>query len=318
MPAERQAANTVGKCSASSGPSLAAIEKGAAAACDLAIDGARHDVAGPKLGVLVHGAHEALAARVDQGGAFAAQSFGRERRRIAADIDGGRMELHEFGIGDHRPSAGRDGDTLAARLAWIGGDRIDLARSSSREHDRARRQDEAARESGVICRRDLEPGHAAVSENEIARGQAFEHGDRRRRAHRLHERVHDSAPRRVALDVKNAALAVRRLAAEGEMAFEVLVEGDAVAQQVLDALTRLARKQECDLLIDDAGAGRDRVGGVIFRAIALGERRGDAGLRPEARRSFAEARRRDDRDRTRRELERGEESGKPGADHDHI
>ena len=124
--------------------------------------------------------------------------------------------------------------------------------------------------------------------------------------------------RRVALDVKDAAPAVRRLAAEGEMALEVLVEGDAVAEQVLDALARLARKQERDLLIDDAGAGRDRVGGMVLGAVALGERRGDAGLRPEARRAFAEARRRDDRDRTRRELERGEESGEAGADHDHV
>ena len=72
--------------------------------------------------------------------AFAAQRFGRERRRVAADIDGGRMELHELGVGDHRAGAGGDGDALAARLAWIGGDGVDLARAAGREHDRARRQ----------------------------------------------------------------------------------------------------------------------------------------------------------------------------------
>ncbi len=76
--------------------------------------------------------------------------------------------------------------------------------------------------------------------------------------------------------------AVCRLAAEAEMAFEVLVEGNAVAEQILDALARFAGEQESDLLIDDAGAGRDRVGGVLLGAVAFGERRGDAGLRPEA------------------------------------
>ena len=83
---------------------------------------------------------------------------------------------------------------------------------------------------------------------------------------------------------------MRRLAAEAEMTFEVLVERHAVAEQILDALARLAREQQRDFLIDDAGAGDDRVGRMIFGAVALGERGGDAGLRPQARRAFAEAR----------------------------
>ena len=111
---------------------------------------------------------------------------------------------------------------------------------------------------------------------------------------------------------------MRRLAAEAEMTFEVLVERHAVAEQILDALARLAREQQRNLLIDDAGAGDDRVGRMVFGAVALGKRGGDAGLRPQARRSFAEVRRRDDGDRVRRELERGEQAGKSSADHDHA
>src|SRR5262245_13314621 len=99
---------------------------------------------------------------------------------------------------------------------------------------------------------------------------------------------------------------MRRLAAEAEMTLEILVEGYAVTQQVLDPSTRLAREQIGDLLIDDAGAGADRVGGVLLGAIALGKRRGNSGLRPEARCAFAEACRRDDRYRERRELEPSE------------
>ena len=84
--------------------------------------------------------HEALAALVDQHRAFAAQRFGRERRRIAADVDGGRMELDEFRIGDDRAGARRDRKAMPARLARIGGDRVKSPDAAGREHDRARRQ----------------------------------------------------------------------------------------------------------------------------------------------------------------------------------
>ena len=55
---------------------------------------------------------------------------------------------------------------------------------------------------------------------------------------------------------------MRRLAGQIEMAFEILVERHAVAQQILDAVPRLARQQQGDLLIDDAGTGADGVGGM--------------------------------------------------------
>ena len=45
--------------------------------------------------------------------AFAAQRLGRERRRIAADHDRGRVELHELRIGDD--GAGARGDREAER-----------------------------------------------------------------------------------------------------------------------------------------------------------------------------------------------------------
>ena len=87
---------------------LARIEEGAAAGRDLGEHAARHDVARRELGERMERQHEALAGVVDQRRAFAAQRLGRERRRIAADIDRGRMELHEFGIGDDGAGARRD------------------------------------------------------------------------------------------------------------------------------------------------------------------------------------------------------------------
>ncbi len=72
--------------------------------------------------------HEALAGGVDQDGAFAAQRFGGQRRRIDIGVDGGGMELHELGVGDHGAGAGREGNGLAARVARIGGDVVEARR----------------------------------------------------------------------------------------------------------------------------------------------------------------------------------------------
>ena len=82
--------------------------------------------------------HEAFAAVVDQRGAFAAQRLGRERCRIDADGDGGRVELDEFRIGDARARACRDREAGAARLRRVGGDGVERADAAGRQHDGAR------------------------------------------------------------------------------------------------------------------------------------------------------------------------------------
>ena len=86
IPAARQAAATLGNFSAKAAPTaFVGVEEGAAAGGDLGEDAARHNVARRELGVRVQRQHEALALRVDQRRAFAAQGFGRQRRGVAAD-----------------------------------------------------------------------------------------------------------------------------------------------------------------------------------------------------------------------------------------
>ena len=79
-----------------------------------------------------------------------------------------------------------------------------------------------------------------------------------------------------------------------------------------------ARQSERDRLIDQAGADRDRIGGVRFRAVAFGHRRGDAALRPRRRGAFAKRCRGNHRNRTRRQFQRAEQSGEAAADDDDI
>src|SRR4029078_8176704 len=90
----------------------------------------------------------------------------------------------------------------------------------------------------------------------------------------------------------------------------------AVAEQVLDAAPRLAGEQHRDLFVDDASAGADGVPCMRLGTVAFGDARGDACLRPDARPALAEWRDRHDGHRHRRELQRGEEAGKPRADND--
>ena len=97
---------------------------------------ARDDVARRELGKGVARQHEALALVVDQGSAFAAQRLGGQRCGIAANHDRGRMELHEFGIGDHGAGAGGDRQSEAARLGRIGRHRVEMTDAPGGEHYR--------------------------------------------------------------------------------------------------------------------------------------------------------------------------------------
>ena len=81
-----------------------AVEPGAAAGRDLGEDAAGDDVARRHLAGRVDRQHEAFAAIVDEGRAMAAQRLGGKRRGVLADIERGRMELDEFGIGEHAPA----------------------------------------------------------------------------------------------------------------------------------------------------------------------------------------------------------------------
>ena len=72
------------------------------------------------------------------------------------------------------------------------------------------------------------------------------------------------------------------------------------------------------VLVDQAGADRDGVGGMRLRAVAFGDGGGDAALRPGGRGALAERRRGDHGDRTRRQLQRAEQSGEAAADDDDV
>ncbi len=69
--------------------------------------------------------------------------LGGERRRVAADVEHGRVELDEFGVGDHRAGARRHADASPFGLGRVGGDGVEMADAAGGEHDGARRESAA-------------------------------------------------------------------------------------------------------------------------------------------------------------------------------
>ena len=227
------------------------------------------------------------------------------------------MELHEFGVGDHGAGARGDRKPKAARLGRVGGHRIEMADAAGREHDRARGDRERAAPSRLGFAQ-LQAGDGAVVGQQRFGDKTFDHADRRRVANRVGERGDDRLAGHVAAHMHDAPRRMRGFAADRELAFEIAVERNAITQEIVDACGRLARKRQRDRFVDDAAAGRDRIRGMRFGTVAFGHRRGDAALRPGAGSALAERRRGDQRDRTRREFQRAEQSGQAAADDDDV
>ena len=160
----------------------------------------------------------------------------------------------------------------------------------------------------------IEAGDLAASECEIDGGHFFQDRDRLRLPCRRDQRRHDRLAGLIAANADDAALAMRRLAGLAQPAFEIAVERHAEAQEILDARGTFAHDHVDDRFVAQARPGADRICGVLLETVALADCGGDAGLRPGARRAFAERTRRDDGDRHRRELQRGEEAGETAAD----
>ncbi len=124
---------------------LARVEIDRMAGADMAVDRLRDDVARREFHHRMDAFEEAEAGLVDQRRAGAADRFGRQRRRIAADGKRGRVELDEFGIGDDRAGTRRHGEAGAFRFGRIGRHRIEMAAAAHRQHDGAGGEEEAAR-----------------------------------------------------------------------------------------------------------------------------------------------------------------------------
>jgi hypothetical protein len=153
----------------------------------------------------------------------AAQGLGGQRRGIPADIDGGRVELDELRIGDHRAGQSGHAEAFAFQLGGGGGDGVEAADAAGRQ-DRRRAGDlqpaalpvdgDAAHPADRVLQQAAQAG--ARPDLDVPRGQ-----------HAGGDGAHDRRTRLVATDARDAGTAVRGLQALSEAAGFGPVEGRA-------------------------------------------------------------------------------------------
>ena len=178
------------------------IEHRAASGLMLGKNRAGDDIARRKLGVGMHFEHKPFAQRIDQRRAFAPQRLGGQRRGIAAHINRGRMELHEFRIGDLGPCPRRHADHLTANPWRVGRHREQAARAAPRQQNRRRTQQDPRR--GPIRRLQPDADSGAVFHFDPRGQNALGNLHRCRLAHRANQRLHDLAACLIALHPHNA------------------------------------------------------------------------------------------------------------------
>ncbi len=232
------------------------------------MDRTRHDIARRQFGIRMDIRHEAFTRRIDDDCAFAAQRFSCERSGIAADVDRGRVELHEFEIGEHGAGAGRKRDAVAIGFNWVRRHGIKMTDASGRQHHGAgskmRRLCRAA-----PCAARHHAGDAAIRDRQPLGNEILDHPDRGRLPDLCDQRRDDGLARHIAIHMNDAAFRMRCLAPDRQSALEIAIERDPIAQEILDPLARLADHDPRDGLIDCAGTCDDRVGEMLLRCIAF-------------------------------------------------
>ena len=198
--------------------------------------------------------HEAFAQFIDQDGAFAAERFGSEGGRVGTRCDGGRVELHELGVGDDRAGPRRHAHGVAAHAGRVGGHGVKSAESARRQHGGAG-ADEHRFCVAVAELAAVDADDAAVGARQVDRRDPLHHPDRGRSAHFGDQRLHDSEAGPVAFHPHHPVYRVRGFARQAEMPLVVAVERGAPVGEVLDARGGLGGDALGGQYIDDARPG---------------------------------------------------------------
>ena len=222
---------------------------------------------------------EASAGLIDQHRALAAERLADQPHRPDRRIEGGRVELDEFEIGEHRPGPGGERQALpdrASRIAAVGKE----AANAARRHDDLPR----GQEGDVVMMRRKQAHHRAILAHQAARRHVLYDGDRSGAADRVRHGPHELPAGAIAGRRDDAPPAVRGLQSEPEPAVRAAVETRAEPRQRLDRLGG-----GCGNVTDDGGiaqpvAGGERVGAMQVRPVVGAEACRNAALGQPARR----------------------------------
>ena len=240
---------------------------------------AHHDVARRELGFGVDRGHETLAGGVAQQSAFAAQRFGHERRRRAADGQAGRMELDELEVADGGAGTIGHRHAVAGSDLGIGRAGIDLpgpAGGEDGDHGQIQRVlavGEVEREGA-----DAAPVDGQQIDGELVLVELHAAAD----PSRLRQGAGDLAAGGVAAGVGHPADGVRALAAEHDLAV-LAIEPRADLDQLAHAVGALVHEHPDGFGVAQTRAGVDRVLKVQVGGVGFAQGGGDAALGEEGR-----------------------------------
>ncbi len=265
-------------------------------------DGARDVVAGGEL------VDEALAVRVVERGALAADGLRDEESLAACDADDrGGVELGELEVSELGAGGAGEQEAGAERSRRVGG-------PSPERGCAAGGQDRGARFELLAV-----GGHDATAGQDAGRAVAFENLDVGVLDGRGGERTQDPPSRRTSAGVDDPAAAVAALEPERKVAAAVGVELDAELLQLSDPGRRLVRQHLGGGFARQAAPGDQCVFEVELRRVVERERRGGAALRPVGGRLGERPRRHECHFGTLPGgREGGEQPGRAGAHHDEV
>ena len=204
---------------------------------------------------------EALAVRVEQARALAADRLGDQEALAAGDADHRRrVELEELEVGEQRAGAMGEQHAAAERPRRVGRARPQRGGSAGADRDRARAHDAAVARSRA--RRSGRRRRAARPRARARRSRSCGSLRRERR-----ELAHDAASRRAAAGVHDAPARMAALQAEREGAVAGGVEVDAQALEVVHALGRLGAEDRRRRAAHEPAAGALGVGEVALGAV---------------------------------------------------
>ena len=255
-----------------------------AVALDLGVDRARHHVARREFGARIVVGHEAMAgARVEQPPALAANGLRDEEVLDVEIVEAGRVELHEFHVGDARAGPPRHRDAVAGRALRRGREQIGSPRAAGGEDRRAGGVESdgtrgaingidapdvaRARIALLVARGGQVDNDLVGNERDVGvRGGSLEQRLLHRPAGGIGD-VDDAAVRMAAL-----ARQVQRVAFGRERDAELLEAGDGGG--------RALHHHFDDATVVEAGAGDHRVVDMAGKGVARLQHGRDAALRP--------------------------------------
>lgn len=276
------------------------------------------DVPGRQFGQFVLPQHEALTVRVDEVGALASDRLGDERLlalRVRAEEQHGRVELHEFQVGDLGARPQRQRHAVAGGHRRVGGRREDLAHAAGRE-DHGGRVDGS--HAVVLALSHDVQGHTrrtAVGVREEVQDERVLDRAQPTRADGLDEGPGDLGAGRVAARVGDTAAVVAALAGQLQVALFGLVEVGAGLDETAYGVGALGDEGADGVLVAEADPRHQGVGEVLLGGVALSQGRGYAALGPAGGAVVEAGLGDDDGPQTGGvAAQRGGESGDPGAD----